>query len=159
MVHVDVSLFVAQVPLLRHCGEGELTVLWCDVFQERSRLGERDRQERSEQTDGGIFTPIQTWNVAARVPKCQRFKSTSQSARGEGDRVWSVTGRGGFLSFFYTHRRACAHTRTRACTQLIAEWWVWKYAARNLNQVRILVNNVSVLVNHLWQRYHTNIRC
>ena len=124
---VSLSSFVAQVSLLRHRGEGKLPILWCDVFQERSRLGERDGQERSEQTDGGIFTPVQTWNIAARVSKCQRSKSAGQSARGEGDHVWSGAGSGWFLSlslflslfFSHTPQRAHTHTHTHTHTLLL----------------------------------------
>lgn len=97
-VHVglSLSLFTAQVPLLWYCSEGKLPILWCDVFQERSRLGERDRQERSEQANGGVFTPVQTWNIAARISECQRSKSTGQSARGEGEHACRTAGVGGF---------------------------------------------------------------
>lgn len=91
---VSLSSFVAQVSLLRHRGQGKLPILWCDVFQERSRLGERDGQERSEQTDGGIFTPVQTWNIAARVSKCQRsikWKRYNFANMGLGLKVRTMT--------------------------------------------------------------------
>ena len=109
---LSLSYFTAQVPLLWHCSEGKFPILWCDVFQERSRLGERDRQERSEQADGGVFTPVQTWNIAARISECQRSKSTGQSARGKGEHACRTAGVGGSLSLSHKHTTPTHNTLT-----------------------------------------------
>ena len=79
-----VSSSSPQVPLLRHRGEGVLSVLWRDVLQEGSGVGERDGEERGHQADSGVFTALQTGDAPARVSKCQRPKFARQPARREG---------------------------------------------------------------------------
>lgn len=73
-----------QVPLLRHRSEGDLPVLWRDVLQKGSGVGERDGEERGHEADSGVFTALQTGDAPARVSKCQRPKFACQPARREG---------------------------------------------------------------------------
>lgn len=78
------TLCAPQVPLLWNSGEGDLSVLWRDVLEEGSGLGERDGEEGGHQADSGVFTTLQTGDATARVSKCQRPKFACQSARREG---------------------------------------------------------------------------
>lgn len=84
LVFVLSSLCSPQVPLLRNSSEGDLSVLWRDVLQKGSGLGERDGEEGGHEADSGIFTALQTGDTSARVSKCQRPKFACQPARREG---------------------------------------------------------------------------
>lgn len=82
---IDLSVVSApQVSLLWNSGEGDLPVLWRDVLQKGSGVGERDGEERGHEADSGVFTALQTGDAPARVSKCQRPKFACQPARRKG---------------------------------------------------------------------------